>query len=103
MSNRQRLDAGILHPEALKLKAFLEERMVDQRRAIEAVVVAYNRFLSPLWEPNKPLVSMLGMGPSGAGKTFLAELMALYFFEDDRGFTKVVSALTMRNDTQFIG
>ncbi len=76
---RRRLDPTVLHPEAQKLKEFLEARLIGQHRAIDQAVRSYNYFLSPLWRPEKPILCLIAMGPSGSGKTYLAELLALYF------------------------
>lgn len=89
MGQRRRLDPTVLHPEARALKEFLELRLIGQKRAIDKVVRGYNYFLSPLWEPEKPIVCLMSMGPSGSGKTFLAELLALYFFGSKEAMTKI--------------
>lgn len=89
MGQRRRLDPTVLHPEAQRLKEFLQLRLIGQKRAIDKVVRGYNYFLSPLWEPEKPIVCLMSMGPSGSGKTFLAELLALYFFGSKEAMTKI--------------
>lgn len=84
-----RLDPDTLNEESRRFKRFLRERMVNQSRAIERVVSAYDYFLSPLREADAPIINLLELGPSGSGKTLLAELTAEFFFEDRGAFTKI--------------
>jgi len=84
-----KLNPNLLSEEAQKLKEFLSSRLVNQDRAIKKVVEAYELFLSPLRNPYRPIITMLACGPSGVGKTYLAELLAEFFFDNRSALTKI--------------
>ncbi len=86
------LDTSRLHPEAQRLRDFLATKLIGQSRAVETVVEAYDSFLSPLRKPEGPILSLLALGPSGTGKTYLLELLALLNLGDKRAITKVACA-----------
>ncbi|MCL5733249.1 MAG: AAA family ATPase, partial [Patescibacteria group bacterium] len=84
------LDPGILGPKASDLKKFLEKRMIKQKMAIDRVVKAYNLSLSPIRNIHpQPIFAGFFAGPSGVGKTLLAELLAEYFYGRRDAFIKV--------------
>ncbi len=84
------LNPKLLGPEATKLKNFLEENMVKQRMAINKIAGAYNLYLSPLRNIHpRPIFPGFFTGPSGVGKTLLAQLLAEYFYGKRDAFIKV--------------
>src|SRR3989339_677197 len=87
-----RLDPDILCEQTKELEDFLLERIVNQSRAVKCVVSAYDQFNSPLRQCGKPILSALFLGPSGVGKTYIAEMLAQYFFDDPAAFTKIECA-----------
>ncbi len=71
------------------LKARLRSVMFGQDSAVEEVCLAIRRGLSGLSEENKPLASVLLIGPSGVGKTLLAtETGNAVFGDDSRALVK---------------
>jgi ATP-dependent Clp protease ATP-binding subunit ClpA len=89
MSGTIRLDPDRSSELAIKLKRFLESKIVDQRRAIDRIILSYEYWLSPVWQPERPILTALFLGPSGVGKTRIAEALAEFFFEDRFALTKV--------------
>ena len=87
-----KLDPDILCEQTKELEDFLLERIINQQRAIKCVVSAYDKFNSPLWQLEKPILSALFLGPSGVGKTYIAEMLAEYFLDDPTAFTKIECA-----------
>ncbi|MCL5733855.1 MAG: AAA family ATPase [Patescibacteria group bacterium] len=84
------LDPKIFGPEASNFKAFLEKRMMKQKMAIDRVVKAYNLSLSPIRNIHpQPIFAGFFTGPSGTGKTFLAELISEYFYGRRDAFIKI--------------
>ncbi len=63
-----------------QLGQFLRSCIVGQNEAIEAVCRMYYRAEYGLNEANKPLGSLLFLGPTGVGKTELVEVFAEYLF-----------------------
>ena len=87
-----KLDSELLCEQTKELEDFLSGKIVNQSRAVKCVVLAYDQFNSPLWRPGKPILSALFLGPSGVGKTYIAEVLAEYFFDDQSAFTKIECA-----------
>lgn len=60
----------------------LSARVLGQNEAVASVSAALRRAKTGLSLPNRPLASMLFLGPSGVGKTELARAVAEAFFHD---------------------
>jgi len=67
----------------------LEERVVGQDPAIEAVSNAVRRARAGLQDPNRPIGSFIFMGPTGVGKTELARALAEFLFDDERAMVRI--------------
>ena len=63
-------------PTAPKLGEALRQAIFEQDDAINAVVSANHRIATGLTSPDKPLTSLLFIGPTGCGKTEMARLWA---------------------------
>ncbi len=62
------------------IRAWFQERIVGQQRAIEAVVETIALFKAGLHDPTRPIGAFLFVGPTGVGKTELARKLAEYLF-----------------------
>ncbi len=60
----------------LKLETRLEERVIGQKTAVEAVALAVRRGFSGIRDENRPVACMLFAGPTGVGKTELCRALA---------------------------
>jgi len=60
----------------------LSARVIGQNEAVASVTAALRRAKTGLSLPNRPLASMLFLGPSGVGKTELARAISEIFFHD---------------------
>ena len=67
----------------------LHERVVGQDAAIEAVSNALRRARSGLQDPNRPIGSLVFLGPTGVGKTELAKALAEFMFDDERAIVRL--------------
>src|SRR5688572_8547191 len=65
---------------AKQIREWFRERIIGQERAIEAVVEVITLFKAGLHDPNRPIGSLLFVGPTGVGKTELAKALARYLF-----------------------
>lgn len=70
------LDASCKCPEALRLENDLRSRVIGQDEAISQIVDQYQTYLAGLTEWNRPISSLLLLGPTGCGKTRLVEAVA---------------------------
>jgi len=66
----------------LELETELHKTVVSQDEAITAVAKAVRRSRSGLKDPNRPMGCFILLGPSGVGKTLLAQALAEFMFSD---------------------
>ena len=70
------LNASCKCPEALRLERDLRSRVIGQEEAISQIVDQYQTYIAGLTEWNRPISSLLLLGPTGCGKTRLVEAVA---------------------------
>jgi len=73
----------------LDLEKVLEQRVVGQDAAVEAVADAIRRNKAGLSDASRPLGSFLFLGPTGVGKTELAKTLAAFLFNDEKALTRI--------------
>ena len=73
----------------LELETVLEQRVVGQRPAVDAVAAAIRRNRAGLNDAARPLGSFLFLGPTGVGKTELAKTLADFLFNDEKALTRI--------------
>jgi ATP-dependent Clp protease ATP-binding subunit ClpB len=73
----------------LELEKVLEQRVVGQSEAVEAVADAIRRNKAGLSDAARPLGSFLFLGPTGVGKTELAKTLADFLFNDEKALTRI--------------
>ena len=66
----------------LELETELHKMVVSQDEAINAVAKAVRRSRSGMKDPNRPMGCFIFLGPSGVGKTLLAQALAEFMFSD---------------------
>jgi ATP-dependent Clp protease ATP-binding subunit ClpC len=66
----------------LELETELHKTVVSQHDAITAVAKAVRRSRSGMKDPNRPMGCFIFLGPSGVGKTLLAQALAEFMFSD---------------------
>ncbi len=73
---RQQLDTSRKSDKAQKFETDLHSKVVGQDEAIQKLVKVYQVFLAGLNAPGRPVASLLFLGPTGVGKTRIAEATA---------------------------
>jgi ATP-dependent Clp protease ATP-binding subunit ClpB len=73
----------------LKMEERLGLRVVGQEKGIIAVANAVRRARSGLQDPNRPIGSLIFLGPTGVGKTELARALAEFLFDDEQYMVRV--------------
>lgn len=73
----------------IKMEERLARRVVGQPQAISVVSDAVRRSRAGLQEHNRPIGSLLFMGPTGVGKTELARALAEFLFDDEHAMVRV--------------
>ena len=66
----------------LELETELHKTVVSQDEAINAVAKSVRRSRSGMKDPNRPMGCFILLGPSGVGKTLLAQALAEFMFSD---------------------
>ena len=66
----------------LKMEEELKGKVIGQDEAVVAVSKALRRSRADLKDPRRPIGSFIFLGPTGVGKTFLAQKLAEFMFGD---------------------
>jgi ATP-dependent Clp protease ATP-binding subunit ClpA len=86
---KRRLDPEVKGEAALEFEAGLRSCVVGQDRAVRSLVGLYQVFRSGLTAANRPIGTMLFMGPTGSGKTRVVEAAAETLFGDAQAMIKI--------------
>ncbi len=73
----------------LTIERELQEAVVGQLPAIQAVARALRRSRADLKDPKRPIGSFIFLGPTGVGKTLLAKALAEKMFGDDKALIQI--------------
>ncbi|MDX2021452.1 MAG: ATP-dependent chaperone ClpB [Deltaproteobacteria bacterium] len=73
----------------VQMEARLQERVIGQERAVEAIANAVRRSRAGLQDPNRPIGSFIFLGPTGVGKTELARSLASFLFDDETHMVRI--------------
>ena len=73
----------------LHLESELARRLVGQKDAVRAVSEAVRRTRAGLSDPGRPTGSFMFLGPTGVGKTELANALADYLFDDEKALVRI--------------
>ncbi len=73
----------------MKMEDAIRRRVVGQDEALAAVCNAVRRSRSGLSDPNKPIGTLLFLGPTGVGKTELSKALADFLFNDPHSMIRV--------------
>jgi ATP-dependent Clp protease ATP-binding subunit ClpB len=73
----------------LKMEQRLEQRVIGQPDAVQAIARAVRRSRVGLRDPKRPIGSFMFLGTSGVGKTELAKALAEFLFDDEQALTRL--------------
>ena len=73
----------------LNMEEHLQERVVGQQEAIEAVSNAVRRSRAGLADPKRPNGSFLMLGPTGVGKTELTKALTEFLFDTEEAIVRI--------------
>jgi ATP-dependent Clp protease ATP-binding subunit ClpB len=83
------LDPDQKSPRAKDFEDRLGARIVGQERAVRRMSGLYQIFLAGMNPPNRPIGTMLFLGPTGSGKTRVIEAASEVLFNDPNGVVKI--------------
>ena len=73
----------------LELEAEIHKQVVSQDDAVGAIAKAVRRSRSGMKDPNRPMGCFIFLGPSGVGKTLLAQALAEFMFSDKNSLVRL--------------
>jgi ATP-dependent Clp protease ATP-binding subunit ClpB len=73
----------------LHMEERLRQRVIGQDDAVRAVSDAVRRNRAGLGDPNRPIGSLLFLGPTGVGKTELTKALAEFLFDDENAMIRI--------------
>ena len=82
----------VLEKEAAKLlrmEEAVQQRIIGQDEAINAIADAIRRARAGLKDPRRPIGSFLFLGASGVGKTETAKALAAFLFDDEDALLRI--------------
>jgi ATP-dependent Clp protease ATP-binding subunit ClpB len=83
----------------VRMEERLQQRVIGQKEAIEAVANAVRRSRSGLQEPDRPIGSFIFLGPTGVGKTETARALAEFLFDDENAMVRIDMSEYMEKHT----
>ena len=83
------LDPGLKSIRAQDFQEKLSKLVIGQERAVRHTSGLYQIFLAGMNHPNRPIGTMLFLGPTGSGKTRVIEAAAEVLFNDPRSIVKI--------------
>ncbi len=72
----------------LEMEEILRKRIIGQEEAVRAVSEAVRLARTGLKDANRPIASLLFVGPTGVGKTETAKALAEFLFDDARALVR---------------
>jgi len=73
----------------MKMEEAIRQRVVGQDEAVAALCNAVRRSRSGLGDPNRPIGTLLFLGPTGVGKTELSKALADFLFNDPHAMVRI--------------
>ncbi len=85
----KRLDAGQISDQIKRFEGELQRRVIGQHKAIEEIVTSFSGLTSGLRNTDRPVLTLLFMGPTGVGKTETVKVLAQTLFGSKKAFTRI--------------
>lgn len=73
----------------LRLEKHLRSKVINQDEAINSIARCIRRNRAGITNPNRPLGSFIFLGPSGVGKTYLAQILAEQVFGSRQNLVRI--------------
>merc|ERR1712232_1458613 len=77
----------------------IKARVIGQDDAVEVVTQAVQRSRAGLNDPNKPIASLIFLGPTGVGKTELCKALSEFMFDSEDALVRIDMSEYMEKHT----
>lgn len=75
--------------KVLRMQEVLQDNIIGQDQAVDTVCRAIRRSRADIKDPNRPIGAFMFLGPTGVGKTLLAQLLATHLFGGEDALIQV--------------
>ncbi|MBA3686506.1 MAG: ATP-dependent Clp protease ATP-binding subunit [Planctomycetes bacterium] len=76
-------------PQVSRFESMLSQRVVGQGAAIESILDSFSKVLAGIRNPERPILTLLFLGPTGVGKTETVKALAETIFGKRNAFTRI--------------
>ena len=83
----------------LQMDNFIKEKVIGQDDAVDAVTRAVRRASAGLKDPKRPIGVFMFLGPTGVGKTYLAEMLGEFMFGSKDNIVRIDMSEFMEKHT----
>lgn len=83
------LDPSRRSTQVSRFEAMLRQRVVGQSMAIDAILDSFSKILAGIRNPERPILTLLFLGPTGVGKTETVKALAETIFGKRTAFVRV--------------
>jgi ATP-dependent Clp protease ATP-binding subunit ClpB len=83
----------------LNVESILNQEVVGQNQALQAISKAIKRNKAGLSDINRPIGSFMFLGPTGVGKTQVAKTLAKFLFDSDKSLIRIDMSEYMEKHT----
>ncbi|NRA38473.1 MAG: ATP-dependent Clp protease ATP-binding subunit, partial [Planctomycetes bacterium] len=83
------LDPTRRSPQVTRFETMLRERIVGQGLAIDAILDSFSKVVAGIRNPERPILTLLFLGPTGVGKTETVKSLAETIFGLRSAFTRI--------------
>ena len=83
------LKAGVVNEQLRRFSRRMDRMVIGQPAAAEKISDSFSRLIAGIHDPERPLLTMMFMGPTGVGKTETVRCLAESIFGDRRAYTRI--------------
>jgi len=83
------LEPGRVNEHLLRFRQRMDRMVVGQPGAAARISDSFSRLIAGIHDPERPLLTMMFLGPTGVGKTETVRVLAETIFGDRRAYTRI--------------
>lgn len=86
---RHRLDPEARNPQLSRFRELMDRLVVGQPTALESITNSFSRVVAGICDPERPILTMMLLGPTGVGKTETVRCLAEALFGSRKAYTRI--------------